>query len=248
MAKRRDEKEEKEVDQALPSLAVGESVPKVDEQVKRNQTKPPSPYTSASLIKKMSQLGLGTQATRANFEPLLQKRGYITKGSELHVTEAGKMIIEAGIGNLQFADPEFTAKQEKYLDEIARGKRDHKKAKDVFLGRIREVAEETVRQILEIHIEKATIERAKKDDMTVGKCSCGGNIVELKNVYKCEKCGKFLFKKVAGKNMTRKQAISLMQGKKVKAKGFKSKKGKKFNATIVLVKEDDGKWKVKMEF
>ena len=246
MTKENKEKEEKE-EQTLPYLTVGETVPKISEQTKKNQTKPPSPYTSASLIKKMSQLGLGTQATRANFEPLLQKRGYITQGKELHVTKSGSMIIEAGIGKLQFANPEFTAKQEKYLDEIARGKRDYRRAKELFLERIKEVTEETVKQILDMQIEKGVIERTQKEDRVVGKCSCGGDIVELKEVYKCEKCGKYLFKKVAGKKLTKRQAISLMQGKKVKAKGFTSKKGKKFSATLILAREGE-KWLTTMEF
>ena len=241
------EKEERVEEQALPSLTVGESIPKLSEQVKKNQTKPPPPYTSASLIKKMSQLGLGTQATRANFEPLLQKRGYITQGKELHVTEAGKMIIEAGIGKLQFADPEFTAKQEKYLDEIARGKRDHRKAKGMFLERIKEVAKETVEQILALDIEGSEVENAKKRGNVVGKCSCGGNIIETAKTYRCEKCGKYVFKTVYGKRLTKKQAESLINGKRVKVKGLKSKAGKKYSATLFLAKNGD-KWNVQLDF
>ena len=247
MANKKSEKEKKTEEQNLPSLTIGESIPKLSEQVKKNQTKPPSPYISASLIKKMSQLGLGTQATRANFEPLLQKRGYITQSRELHVTEAGKMIIEAGIGKLQFANPEFTAKQEKYLDEIARGKRDHRKAKGMFLERIKEVAKETVDQILTLDIECSKVENAKKRGNVIGKCLCGGNIVETAKTYRCEKCGKYVFKTVYGKRITKKQAESLINGKKVKVKGLKSKAGKKYSATLFLAKNGD-KWNIQLDF
>lgn len=247
MARKQIKEENRETEQALPPLAVGESVPKVDEQVKKNQTKPPSPYTSASLIKKMSQLGLGTQATRANFEPLLQKRGYVTKGSELHVTEAGKMIIEAGIGNLQFANPEFTAKQEKYLDEIAKGKRDHQKAKALFLNRIEEITKDTTSQILVLKVNKDSVENAKKKENAVGKCSCGGDIVETAKTYRCVKCGKYVFKTVYGKKLTKRQAENLINDKTIKVKGLKSKNGKKFDAKL-KIKRSGEKCKVELEF
>jgi len=74
----------------------------------------------------------------------------------------------------------------------------------------------------------------------IGKCPlCGKDITESAKGYGCtgykEGCKFVIWKEIAGKKITAKQAQDLLQkGKTGTIKGFKSKTGKKFDAALVL--------------
>jgi DNA topoisomerase III len=115
----KDEEGKEEENQSLPELKEGEKVKKVKEFIKKDFTKPPSPYTSATLTTTMRKLGLGTEATRHTFEEVLIKRGYVKREKgKLYPTEAGRKLIKT-VEHLSFAKPEETAKWEKLLEKIA---------------------------------------------------------------------------------------------------------------------------------
>jgi DNA topoisomerase-3 len=81
----------------------------------------------------------------------------------------------------------------------------------------------------------------KIDTRTIlAKCpACGGNIVENPKAYSCDKwkdgCKFTIWKTISGKKLTEKQVLQLIEkGKTGKIKGFKSKTGKDFEASLKL--------------
>ena len=82
----------------------------------------------------------------------------------------------------------------------------------------------------------------------IGQCSCGGDIVETEKTYRCRECGKYVFKSIFWKKISKKDAVKLLNDEHVLIKGLKSKKkNKNFDATVYLYQEGDY-WKVGLEF
>mgnify|MGYP004535977637 FL=1 len=86
------------------------------------------------------------------------------------------------------------------------------------------------------------------DNSTTMKCPvCGKPVVKFVKGYKCsdDSCGFIVWDKVANKKISDKQLQDLItKGQTSEIKGFKSKAGKDFNATLVL----DSLGKVKFQF
>ena len=146
--KEKTEQEKEEEEQSLPQLEKGEKVRKLKEVLQEKETKPPSPYTSATLIKAMEKLNLGTQATRHTFEKVLIARGYVKRDrkNRLYPTEAGRKLIEA-IERLEITSPELTGKWETVLKSIAERQVDPFKGLSEFLRGIKELTEKTVSEL-----------------------------------------------------------------------------------------------------
>jgi hypothetical protein len=85
---------------------------------------------------------------------------------------------------------------------------------------------------------KNFIDTALKTPVIIGKCSCGKEITTTAKAYNCE-CGKVVWKILAGKKITDKQALELMNGKKVQVKGMKNSKKEKFESLVFLSAEDN---------
>jgi DNA topoisomerase-1 len=88
-----------------------------------HETKPPSRYTEASLVKTLEEEGIGRPSTYASIIDTIQRRGYVRKkGSSLIPTFtafATNQLMERQFE--QLVDVHFTAEMEEVLDEIARG-------------------------------------------------------------------------------------------------------------------------------
>jgi DNA topoisomerase-1 len=129
------EAEIEDQERPLPPLEVGEtSVGDPDENGEQgflvhsieplgHETKPPSRYTEASLVKTLEEEGIGRPSTYASIIDTIQNRGYVRKnGSSLVPTFtafATNNLLEAQFEPL--VDVHFTAEMEEVLDEIARG-------------------------------------------------------------------------------------------------------------------------------
>jgi DNA topoisomerase-3 len=166
----------------LPQLSKGEKVRKLQQKAEEKWTKPPAPYTSATLVKKMEKLGLGTQATRGNYEKILQTRGYITidKNGIIHATPLGKELISQ-VEKFTFINPEFTAKFEKYLDAIAKGRFDAKQAYKNFLEKSKQLTALTVKEIDNLQLDLEKLKAKEKSFKAKRK----------KRKFKSKKRGKF---------------------------------------------------------
>jgi DNA topoisomerase-1 len=100
-----------------PGLEVGDIEPV------GHETKPPSRYTEASLVKTLEEEGIGRPSTYASIIDTIQQRGYVRKkGSSLIPTFTA--FATNNLMEVQFeplVDVHFTAEMEQTLDEIARG-------------------------------------------------------------------------------------------------------------------------------
>jgi DNA topoisomerase-1 len=115
----------------LPKIQVkeGEIFFVSDFEIKKIETKPPSRFTEASLIKKMKDLGIGRPSTYVQTIEILKKRKYIVKEKNfLKPTELGYKVYQFLKENYpEFIDLKFTALMEEKLDEIALNKLDYQK-------------------------------------------------------------------------------------------------------------------------
>ncbi|WP_163559814.1 DNA topoisomerase III [Halomonas sp. NO4] len=119
----------------LPALREGEACRVQDVGVEDRETRPPEPFTDASLIKAMMNIaryvedpavkrtlrehdGLGTEATRAGIIETLVTRGYLVRqGKALRATRLGSALI-ASLPEAA-SRPERTAQWEQRLTAIA---------------------------------------------------------------------------------------------------------------------------------
>lgn len=79
----------------------------------------------------------------------------------------------------------------------------------------------------------------KEQGEAIGVCPfCGKGVLEQYKSYSCSGCDLVIWKKVAGRSISPELAkLLLARGKSKKLQGFRSKKGKKFSAYLVLKKD-----------
>jgi DNA topoisomerase-1 len=112
----------------LPALAEGDAPDCRSVEPSGHETKPPSRYTEASLVKILEEKGIGRPSTYASIIETIQRRGYVEKnGKQLVPTFtafATNNLLEKQFERL--VDTGFTAEMEGILDDIARGDREAK--------------------------------------------------------------------------------------------------------------------------
>lgn len=253
--------EEKEDNTVFPTLSEGDKC-SVIIKTKKGMTKPPKLYTEGELINVMKNAGrgvedeeaqkilkenegIGTEATRGSIIETLKQQNYIKiSKNTVKVTEKGEILCKAVEGSL-LASPEMTAKWEEYLSKIGKGERTQQgflQNIEKFLYKLVEDSKKTISK-LDDDIENL------RESSRVGECpSCdGGSIEDRGNFYGCtnysDGCKFTLPKRWAGKAIPLKQIQNLLlKGETDLIKGFKSKKGNKFDAHLVL---KDGKLEMK---
>lgn len=175
---------------------------------------------------------IGTVATRADIIEKAKKYEYIkSSGKSLICCEKGIHLIQV-------------------LNEL---NIDLSKDKTVEIGRILKKIykkEKNIEDIIEIskNYLKEVIEKGKEievksfkiDKEVIGKCPlCGNDVIKNKKAFGCSNwkngCKFTIWGIIAGKKITDNQAKDLLiKGKTNKIKGFKSKKGSKFDAYLKL--------------
>ncbi len=122
----RDEKRgdaDKDADQSLPALAVGDTLSLRDVEPKGHATSPKPRYTEASLVKALEERGIGRPSTFASIIDVILDRGYVTKRGQALVPSwlsfSVVRLLEEHFADL--VDYDFTAALEDDLDAIARG-------------------------------------------------------------------------------------------------------------------------------
>ncbi|MEM0203097.1 MAG: DNA topoisomerase I [Archaeoglobaceae archaeon] len=158
---------------ALPMLSVGEKLRIIDKRLEEKETRPPPRFSSASLIKLMEKLNLGTKSTRHEILKKLVSRGYVA-GNPYRPTQIAFSVIDVLREKAETITlPEMTAKLEKEMDEIAEGK----KSEEEVVLESRKLLEEIMSEIKIEEISEKLREGVKKDKV-IGKCpQCGKELV-----------------------------------------------------------------------
>lgn len=180
--------DEEEKTQNLPPLNKGDKIKLLDVSYIKKQTAPPARFNEATLLSAMENPqkkyvnvgkdaaktlgetgGLGTVATRADIiEKLFNSFVIEKKGKDIYPTSKGKQLIELVPKDLK--SPLLTAKWEKQLEDIAKGKINDSK----FIKDMREYATNLVEDV------KGGTEKFHHDNQTGSRCpNCGKYLLEV---------------------------------------------------------------------
>lgn len=111
------------VPKSLPALAEGDALAVRELEGQGRETRPPARYTDASLIKTLTDNGIGRPSTYATIIETVQSRGYCFKRKQEMVPTftafAVVKLLEESLNDL--VDFKFTARMETNLDDIAAG-------------------------------------------------------------------------------------------------------------------------------
>lgn len=174
-------------EQMLPLIKKGDTICFASVNINKSKTKPPARFNEATLLSAMENPqrfvsldkessktlgdtgGLGTVATRADIIEKLFNTFYIEKkGKELFPTSKGKQLIELVPKDLK--SPLLTAKWEKELDSISRGKLNGM----TFVNNMKTYASKVVDDV------KGSTEKYVHDNLTGKKCpDCGKYMLEV---------------------------------------------------------------------
>jgi len=131
---------QKDDEQELPDVKVGDllSLKKLDPV--QHFTKPPARYTEASLVKELEKRGIGRPSTYATIISTIQDRGYVKlENRRFYAEKMGHIVTERLVENFSdLLDYGFTAAMEETLDSIAEGKAVWKEVLDRFFSDFKE--------------------------------------------------------------------------------------------------------------
>ena len=138
-------------------------------KIENKKTNPPSYLNEATLLTEMEKHNLGTVATRADIiEKLFNSFFVEMKNKEIHITSKGRQLLDLAPKDLK--SPELTAKWEKTLNDISKGK----SKKNEFLNEMKNYSKTIVKEI------KNSENKFKHDNITRNKCpECGKFMLEV---------------------------------------------------------------------
>ena len=248
-------------EQQLPKLEKGEEAAVREAVSSEKETKPPNRYNDSSLLgametagkfvedeamrEAMKESGIGTPATRAAIIERLIDVGYIERdGRALVATEKGLNVIRL-LADHPLTSPDLTGQWEHRLALIESGE----ETRENFMNDIATFAGATVGQL------DATLKDVRIPRADLGPCPvCGHHIIENRKGYSCwaredPGCGFVIWKAKAGKQLPVAVARELIaHGRTAKqVTGFKGRSGRSFRATLELVQNEEGKWRVEFD-
>ena len=183
----RDSLDDDEKDQELPAINKGDKLKIESVDMVKKQTTPPARFNEATLLSAMENPqkyvslnkeasktlgetgGLGTVATRADIiEKLFNSFVIEKKGKDIYPTSKGNQLIELVPNDLK--SPLLTAKWEKDLEDIAKGKANP----NSYVDTMRKYASKLVRDV------KGGDAKFHHDNQTGKKCpDCGKYLLEV---------------------------------------------------------------------
>lgn len=237
------EKEDGEDNATLPAMQDGDSLPLSGIELLEKQTKPKPLHTESSLLSSMEtagkelenadlkasmkDTGIGTPATRAAIIETLFSRQYIVREKKnLVPTEKGLAVYNI-IRDKKIADVEMTGMWENTLAKIESGEMNP----DTFRKGIEVYARQITAELLDVQLSFAS-----GSGCICPKCKTG-RILFYPKVAKCSNvnCSVTIFRNKSDKQLTDKQITELVTtGKTGLIKGFKSKNGKVFDASLAF--------------
>lgn len=245
-----DSDEDKEEEQKLPDLQIGNVCTIESKDVLRKETKRPPLLTEASLLKMMESAGklieddkelskaikdcgIGTPATRAAVIEKLFARKYIaSEKNSLVPTVAGLQLYEI-LKDHSICNVTLTGEWERKLNMMADGQF----TKSNFAIEIEEYTRKLTSELLRVNTGAISASTE-----SIGNCPvCGKNLKVYKNIAFCSgwrkedesSCQFKFFTEVSGKKLTDKMIKTLLAGGTTeKVKGFKKKDGTTFEAAL----------------
>lgn len=188
--------------------------------------------------------GIGTPATRADIIEKLIKSGYMARhGRHLESTQTGRLLV--GIVSPELKDIALTARMEQALSDVEHGLTDPHQVMQTFRDLAHRIPEQAARDA-----DPAVMAGSSKRREEYGPCpKCGQPVVRTGHVWHCstnrsEKqpdggwtltagCGWKLFGTISGRKLTDANVKTLLGKGGIRLKGFTSKNGKTFDATLV---------------
>lgn len=240
----------------LPLVTINDLLP-YQLITKNGKTTPPKYYTEGTLIVAMKNVskdisdienkgvlrkieGIGTEATRASIIETLKKQQYIIiKNNVIHVTKKGNLLCSI-IENDEIANVEMTATWEKYLKQIE----ESKGSQETFIKSIKNFISHVIDKVpnsMSNNQDRYNDEiSSMQEESIIGTCPmCKQNIMNKGKFYGCtgylEGCTFTIPRQWSSKTIPKKNVIELItKGITTEIKGFKSKKGNKFNARLKI--------------
>ena len=122
--------DDKSKDVNLPDLdksfASGEKFAPKKCKSQEKQTKPPSRYSSKTLIDELKRKGIGRPSTYATIVSKIIDRKYVELKKEIfYPTDLGNKVLSKIDKNFSFMNYDYTANLESILDQIAEGKKEY---------------------------------------------------------------------------------------------------------------------------
>lgn len=188
--------------------------------------------------------GIGAPATRADIIEKLIKSGYMARrGRHLESTQTGRLLV--GIVSPELKDIALTARMEQALSDVEHGLSEPRQVMQTFRDLAHRIPEQAARDA-----DPAVMAGSSKRREEYGPCpKCGQPVVRTGHVWQCstnrsEKqsdggwtltagCGWKLFGTISGRKLTDANVKTLLGKGGIRLKGFTSKNGKTFDATLV---------------
>ncbi|HVH63700.1 MAG TPA: type I DNA topoisomerase, partial [Candidatus Dormibacteraeota bacterium] len=110
----------------LPQLTQGENLDYHGIKPEQHFSQPPPRYSEATLIRELEQRGIGRPSTYAPIVETIKDHGYVeVKDRRLHPTHIGEAVNSLMVDHFKtISDDGYTAKLEKRLDEVERGRQE----------------------------------------------------------------------------------------------------------------------------
>ena len=236
--------EEDKEEISIPDWQEGDTLTLKGCSITEGKTKPKPLHTEATLLSAMEtagkeveddalrqalkDCGIGTPATRAAIIETLFKRGYMERCKKSLVPTEKGLALYSIVKTMRIADVALTGEWEKELARIERG----------------ELPADTFRKEIEAYTREITSELLSSDKLFARKDSgckcpkCGtGTMQFYGKVVRCDnaECGLPVFRQKANRTLSDDEIKDLLtEGHTKLLKGFKSKHGKSFDATIAF--------------
>ena len=236
--------EEDKEEISIPDWQEGDTLTLKGCSITEGKTKPKPLHTEATLLSAMEtagkeveddalrqalkDCGIGTPATRAAIIETLFKRGYMERCKKSLVPTEKGLALYSIVKTMRIADVALTGEWEKELARIERG----------------ELPADTFRKEIETYTREITSELLSCDKLFARKDSgckcpkCGtGTMQFYGKIVRCDnaECGLPVFRQKANRTLSDDEIKDLLtEGHTKLLKGFKSKQGKSFDATIAF--------------
>lgn len=228
----------------LPKWTEGDLLPIRGCSLTEGKTKPKPLHTEATLLAAMETAGketedeelrqslkasgIGTPATRASIIETLFHREYMVRQKKTLVPTEKGLALFSVVKDMRIANVEMTGEWELSLANIESG--------EIKAEKFRKGIEEYTSQITSELLTCDKLFTHKETECLCPKCQTG-NMQFFGKVVRCDNpsCGLPVFRQIAGKTLTDQDILDLLiKGETQVIKGFNSKQGKAFSASIIF--------------